>query len=47
MTVRELMSHTGGLVYTPPLSWGPVADAYAKAGIMNLTGATLAESIPL
>ena len=46
MTVRELMSHTGGLVYTPPLSQGPVAEAYAKAGIMNLTGASLAESMP-
>lgn len=46
MTVRELMSHTGGLVYTPPLSQGPVAEAYATAGIMNLTGATLAESMP-
>ena len=46
MTVRELMSHTGGLAYTPPLSQGPVAEAYAKAGIMNLTGATLAESMP-
>ena len=46
MTVRELMSHTGGLTYTPPLGQGPVAMAYAKAGIMNLTGATLAESMP-
>ena len=46
MTVRELMSHTGGLAYTPPLSQGPVAEAYARAGIMNLTGATLAESMP-
>lgn len=46
MTVRELMSHTGGLAYTPPLSQGPVAEAYTKAGIMNLTGATLAESMP-
>ena len=46
MTVRELMSHTGGLAYTPPLSQGPVAEAYSKAGIMNLTGATLAESMP-
>ena len=34
MTVRELMSHTGGLAYTP-LSQGPVAEAYSKAGIMN------------
>ncbi|MCG8412994.1 MAG: beta-lactamase family protein [Pseudomonadales bacterium] len=46
MTVRELMSHTGGLLYTPPLSQGPVAEAYAKAGIMDLTGHTLAESMP-
>ena len=46
MTIRELMSHTGGLLYTPPLSRGPIAEAYAKAGIMNLPGFTLAESIP-
>lgn len=46
MTVRELMSHTGGLLYTPPLSRGPVANAYAAAGIMDLPGHTLAESIP-
>lgn len=46
MTMRELMSHTGGLLYTPPLSSGPVANAYAKAGIMNLPNYTLAESIP-
>ncbi len=46
MTVRELMSHTGGLLYTPPLSQGPVAAAYSKAGIMNLPNYTLAESIP-
>ena len=35
MTIRELMSHTGGLMYTPPLSQGPVAMAYVKAGILN------------
>ncbi|MFK7863176.1 MAG: serine hydrolase domain-containing protein [Pseudohongiellaceae bacterium] len=46
MTVRELMSHTGGLVYTPPLSQGPIANAYAEAGIMNLPNYTLEESIP-
>ncbi len=46
MTMRELMSHTGGLVYTPPLSRGPIAEAYSKAGIMNLPNYTLAESIP-
>lgn len=46
MTIRELMSHTGGLVYTPPLSSGPIAEAYSKVGIMDLPGTTLAESIP-
>ena len=46
MTVRELMSHTGGLLYTPPLSQGPVAEAYAKAGVMDLTGTSLADSMP-
>ena len=46
MTVRELMSHTGGLLYTPPLSQGPIAEAYANAGIMDLPNYTLAESIP-
>ena len=46
MTIRELMSHTGGLLYTPPLSRGPVANAYAKAGINNLFNYTLEESIP-
>jgi CubicO group peptidase (beta-lactamase class C family) len=34
MTVRELMSHTGGLVYTPPLSQGPIATAYTRARIL-------------
>ncbi len=46
MTIRELMSHTGGLLYTPPLSQGPIASAYAEAGIMNLFNYTLEESIP-
>ncbi len=46
MTIRELMSHTGGLLYTPPLSNGPIADAYTAAGIMDLPNYTLAESIP-
>lgn len=35
MTIRELMSHTGGLVYIPPLSRGPVADAYTAADILD------------
>ncbi len=46
MTVRELMSHTGGLLYTPPLSQGPIAEAYSEAGIMDLYGTTLEASIP-
>jgi len=29
-----LMSHTGGLMYTPPLSQGPIATAYTKARIL-------------
>ncbi|NQV70794.1 MAG: beta-lactamase family protein [Pseudohongiella sp.] len=46
MTIRELVSHTGGLLYTPPLSRGPVAEAYSAAGINDLPNYTLAESIP-
>ena len=46
MTVRELMSHTGGLLYTPGLSQGPIDEAYAAAGIMDLYGTTLEDSIP-
>lgn len=45
MTIRELVSHTGGLLYTPPLSNGPVAAAYSKAGILG-RDTTLAEQIP-
>ncbi|MDG1025227.1 MAG: serine hydrolase [Gammaproteobacteria bacterium] len=46
MTIRELVSHTGGLLYTPPLSGGPVATAYSAAGINDLPNYTLSESIP-
>ena len=35
MTVRELMSHTGGLLYVPPLSRGPLAEAYGKVGVLD------------
>ena len=45
MTIRELVSHTGGLMYVPPLSSGPVADAYIKAGILS-RDLTLAEQMP-
>ena len=44
MTVRELMSHTGGLTYFPPLGSGSIAEAYVESGIGG--DATLAESIP-
>lgn len=35
MTVQELMTHTGGIMYVPPLSSGPVAQAMIAAGIMR------------
>ena len=44
LTVRELMSHTGGFTYFPPIGNGPIAQAYVEAGIGG--DATLAESIP-
>ena len=46
MTIRELMSHTGGLLYSPPLSSGPIAEAYAKAGIRDKHNYTMAQTIP-
>ena len=35
MTVQELMTHTGGIMYVPPLSGGPVSQAMIAAGIMR------------
>ncbi len=35
MTIQELMTHTGGIMYVPPLSSGPVAQAMVAAGIMR------------
>ena len=43
-TIRELMSHTGGFTYFPPIGRGPIAKAYVEAGIGG--DATLAESMP-
>ena len=43
-TIRELMSHTGGFTYFPPIGRGPIAQAYVEAGIGG--DATLAESMP-
>jgi CubicO group peptidase (beta-lactamase class C family) len=31
MTVQDLLRHTAGLVYGPPIGAGPIADAYAEA----------------
>lgn len=45
MTIRELVSHTGGLMYVPPLSSGPVPNEYIKAGILNRDIA-MADQIP-
>ena len=44
LTVRELMSHTGGFTYFPPIGNGPIAEAYVEAGIGG--DATLAQSMP-
>ncbi len=44
LTVKELMSHTGGFTYFPPIGNGPIAQAYVEAGIGG--DATLAESVP-
>lgn len=35
MTIQELMTHTGGIMYVPPLSNGPVPQAMVAAGIMR------------
>ncbi len=35
MTIQELMTHTGGIMYVPPLSSGPVPQAMIAAGIMR------------
>jgi CubicO group peptidase (beta-lactamase class C family) len=35
MTVQDLMRHTSGLVYPPPLGEGPVPNAYLEAGLAN------------
>ncbi len=35
MTIRELMSHTGGLAYAPPLGRGPITEAYGKVNMLD------------
>ncbi|MBL4582742.1 MAG: beta-lactamase family protein [Gammaproteobacteria bacterium] len=44
MTIQELMTHTGGIMYVPPLSSGPVPQAMIAAGIMR-SDILLAEQI--
>jgi CubicO group peptidase (beta-lactamase class C family) len=44
MTVQDLMRHTAGLVYAPPIGDGPVPNAYREAGVAN-RDETLAQMI--
>ena len=44
MTVQDLLRHTAGLVYPPPLGNGPVADAYRDANVLD-RNTTLAEMV--
>lgn len=44
MTVQDLLRHTAGLVYPPPLGNGPVADAYRDANVFD-RNTTLAEMV--
>ncbi|MBR0872534.1 beta-lactamase family protein [Bradyrhizobium tropiciagri] len=44
MTVQDLLRHTSGLVYPPPIGSGPVADAYREASVLD-RNTTLAEMV--
>jgi CubicO group peptidase (beta-lactamase class C family) len=44
MTVQDLLRHTAGLVYPPPLGNGPIADAYRDASVLD-RNSTLAEMV--
>ena len=44
MTVQDLLRHTSGLVYSPPIGNGPVADAYRDANVSD-RNETLAEMV--
>jgi len=35
MTVQDLLRHTAGLVYTPPIGSGPIPDAYRDAKVFD------------
>jgi len=44
MTVQDLLRHTAGLVYPPPIGNGPVAEAYRDANVLD-RNTTLAEMV--
>jgi CubicO group peptidase (beta-lactamase class C family) len=44
MTVQDLLRHTAGLVYPPPIGNGPVSDAYRDANVLD-RNSTLAEMV--
>ncbi|GLH80176.1 serine hydrolase [Bradyrhizobium sp. SSBR45G] len=44
MTVQDLLRHTAGLAYPPPVGNGPVADAYRDANVLD-RNTTLAEMV--
>jgi CubicO group peptidase (beta-lactamase class C family) len=44
MTVQDLLRHTAGLVYPPPIGNGPVSDAYRDANVLD-RNTTLAEMV--
>lgn len=44
VTVQDLLRHTAGLVYPPPLGNGPIADAYRDANVFD-RNTTLAEMV--
>ncbi|MGY4433939.1 CubicO group peptidase (beta-lactamase class C family) [Bradyrhizobium sp. F1.13.1] len=44
MTVQDLLRHTAGLVYPPPIGSSPVAEAYRDASVLD-RNTTLAEMV--
>src|SRR3984893_7596994 len=44
MTVQDLLRHTAGLVYPPPIGNGPVSDAYRDENVLD-RNTTLAEMV--
>lgn len=44
MTVQDLLRHTAGLVYPPPIGNGPVPDLYREANVLD-RNTTLAEMV--